>query len=129
MFGYSDHDKNRGPGPCRMWVYTINNPTTESKKYVQLINRVKEVMRHACVLEVGTVGTHHFQGAITLKQPVRRKELVELLGGKCWVEKMIATTNNGRDAFDYVLHQGKSAEKPGLLELICDIDNHVGQGI
>jgi len=50
----------------RAWIFTINNPTGQED---QMMKEASVIKRYIGVLEIGSTGTIHYQGALQLNQP------------------------------------------------------------
>ncbi len=110
--------------PERSWCFVINNPTDDCFKHVELFARIHAVTRMTVGKEnFGEEGkTPHLQGALCLRDPIRRKALSEALGGRANIEKMICGSDGKKShdpAFEYCRKDG---------DVLMDIDNRTGKG-
>jgi len=63
----------RGP-QSKFWVFTLNNPKVD-------VDTSSDKVRHSIhQLECGESGTYHYQGFVIFQKPVRRQQVINILG-------------------------------------------------
>lgn len=95
-------------GPVKNWIFCLNNPDIETRGPWYLDDMFPEGSRYIYQLEQGDNGTFHYQGYITLKEPLRFNQMREILPG-AHIEKRKGTH---KEAYAYHTKEETRVEGP-----------------
>lgn len=100
-------------GQFKVWVLTVNNPTTTASEFNQAVNDRVPLKYMAIVKEQGDSGTPHYQVYMeTLKKQRLQTMKNKLRPLGVWIEPC----RGGDKGRDYVMRTGDHTGKQGLLE-------------